>query len=280
MPNYFAHLIFGGKVLQSLPQPLAAQIREERAAFHLGCLGPDPLFFYRPALPNPYRREGMKMHAENAAPAFQRLALAIREGLPQAGSYAAGFLCHLALDSACHGYVDRRAAQGPISHMAMEGEYDRMLMELDGLNAGARAYLPRPADDEAVWEAAAQAFVHATAGQMRRAYYAMTFYSNVLARANGRLGGAIIGAFSRLLPIVSARGIALGDRPHPAAQESNACLGRLLERAVPETAEQIAGFFQAIQLKGPVPWWFDRDFKGNPPRQAEREAGKAVRAVV
>ena len=43
MPNYFAHLIFGAKVLRETPEELSDPIRREREAFNLGCLGPDPL---------------------------------------------------------------------------------------------------------------------------------------------------------------------------------------------------------------------------------------------
>lgn len=270
MPNYYAHLKFGDKVLEELPRALAGRITREEEAFHLGCLGPDPLFFYHPIRPNVVRREGVKMHRASALPAAERLRQAIEDGVPMAAGYGAGFLCHLALDSACHGYVDSRAADGPISHMAIEGEYDRMLMERDGLDTSEKAHLPESPEDAAVWEAASTAFVHASPEQMRRAYKSMNFYSSFLARSNGRMRGRVIGAVSRMLPISSAKGIALKEEPHPSAVESNADLDRLLEAAVPETAEQLTAFFRAIEEETPVPRWFDRDFKGNPPRSAER----------
>lgn len=269
MPNYYAHLKFGDKVLGGLPQPLAQVIDEEREAFDLGCLGPDPLFFYQPIRPNAVRREGVRMHRNSALPAVERLRQAIEEGVPMSVGYGAGFLCHLALDSACHGYVDSRAADGPISHMAIEGEYDRMLMERDGLDASEKAHLPASPADRAVWEAASMAFVHASPEQMRRAYRSMNFYSSFLARSNGRVRGKVIGAVSHMLPIPSAKGIALKEEPHPSAAESNADLDQLLEAAVPETAEQLTAFFRAIEEEAPVPHWFDRDFKGNPPRPTQ-----------
>ena len=273
MPNYYAHLKFGDKVLSELPLDLAGRIGREEEAFHLGCLGPDPLFFYHPIRPNGVRREGVRMHRASALPAAERLRQAIEDGVPMSSGYGAGFLCHLALDSACHGYVNDRAADGPISHMAMEGEYDRMLIEGDGLDASEKAHLPRVSDDRAVWEAASRAFVHATPGQMRRAYRSMHFFSSFLARANGRATGKVIGAVSQMLPIPSARGIALKEEPHPAAAESNAHLDRLLEAAVPVTAEQVTAFFRAIRAEDPVPRWFDRDFKGTPPQRVHWDGG-------
>ena len=242
MPNYYAHLTFGQRVLADLPAGLSELIEQEREAFDLGCLGPDPLFFYQPIRPNAVRREGIKMHRRSALPAVERLRQAIEDGVPMSTGYGAGFLCHLALDSACHGYVDDRAADGPISHMAIEGEYDRMLMERDGLNAAEQSPLPSAPANRAVWEAASQAFVHASPDQMRRAYRSMAFFSGFLARSNGRMTGKVIGAVSHMLPIPSAKGIALKETPHPSAQESNADLNRLLEAAIPETAEQITAF--------------------------------------
>ena len=52
MPNYYAHLTFGQRVLADLPAGLSELIEQEREAFDLGCLGPDPLFFYQPIRPN------------------------------------------------------------------------------------------------------------------------------------------------------------------------------------------------------------------------------------
>ena len=273
MPNYYAHLKFGEKVLEELPVALAEAVDREREAFDLGCLGPDPLFFYQPIRPNAVRREGVRMHRNSALPAVERLRQAIEDEVPMSVGYGAGFLCHLALDSACHGYVNHRAAGGPISHMAMEGEYDRMLLENDGLDATERAHLPRISNDHAVWEAASQAFVHASPGQMRRAYRSMHFFSSFLARSNGRATGKVIGAVSHMLPISSAKGIALKAQPHPAAAESNETLDQLLEAAVPVTAEQITAFFRAIRAEDPVPRWFDRDFKGTPPQRIHGEGG-------
>ena len=275
MPNYYAHLKFGDKVLGGLPAPLAQAIDREREAFDLGCLGPDPLFFYQPIRPNAVRREGVRMHRNSALPAVERLRQAIEAQVPMSVGYGAGFLCHLALDSACHGYVDERSAEGPISHMAMEGEFDRMLMAGDGLDAGSQAHLPvAPHKGSQVWDAAACAYVHASPRQVRRAYKAMNFYLDFFARSCGTRRGRVIGAVSRMLPIQSAKDVALKETPHPASLESSAHLDRLLEGAVDETTRQIDAFFQAIREEAPVPAWFDRDFKGTP--QEEKETWNPV----
>ena len=122
------------------------------------------------------------MHRGSALPAAQRLRRAIEEDVPMSVGYSAGFLCHLALDSACHGYVDQQAAEGPICHMAIEGEYDRRLMLDDGLDVTGRAWLPSLPKDGRVWTAAARAYAHASPDQLRRAYRSMAFLTSFLAR--------------------------------------------------------------------------------------------------
>lgn len=114
---------------------------------------------------------------------------------------------------------------------------------------------------------------------MRRAYRSMAFFSGFLARSNGRMTGKVIGAVSHMLPIPSAKGIALKETPHPSAQESNADLNRLLEAAIPETAEQITAFFQAISAETPVPRWFDRDFKAIRPPSPSASAGRTSQST-
>lgn len=272
MPNYYAHLKFGSKVLSELPSGLAGAIERERTAFDLGCLGPDPLFFYQPIRPNAVRREGVWMHRRSALPAVKRLRQAIEEGVPMSTGYGAGFFCHLALDSACHGYVDERTEEGPISHMAIEGEFDRMLMLDDGLDVTAGVYLPPIPEDRKVWQAAAQAFVHASPEQLRRAYRAMTWLTAFLVHSCGNWRGTAIDVVSRMLPIRSSKGISLDPEPHPASLTSSAVLANLMEEAVPEAAKQIDALFQAVQKGDATPLWFDRDFKGNPPHTCGRLA--------
>ena len=268
MPNYFAHLTFGARVLAHLPEDLRTSLEGERAAFDLGCLGPDPLFFYHPATGNPARREGLKMHKCSALPAFRRLRAAVEECVPMSRGYAAGFLCHLALDSACHPYVEARAARGELAHLAMEAEFDRLLMERAGLDAR-QAHLPPPAG-EAVCKAAALAYGTAGPAEFRKGYLAMRRDTALLARVSGTRAGRAAGRLCGRLPVLAgARGMILEAVPAPASAESSRVLGRLLERAVPVAAEQIGRFFAAVEEGAPLDPWLDRDFGGMAYRKTE-----------
>ena len=202
MPNYYAHLTFGAQCLDRLPRELCARLERERSAFDLGCLGPDPLFFYRVGRPNAVRREGMVMHARSALPAFERLRGALEEGLPMAAGYAAGFLCHLALDHACHRWVDQEAAAGAVTHLAMEAEFDRLLMERAGLVSLGRSYLPEP-PETAVFAAAARAYQHASPEQVEEGYRSMCRDTALFARLSGHVPPAHVQGHrgQQLLPL-------------------------------------------------------------------------------
>lgn len=262
MPNYYTHLTFGARALELLPPALQAALDAQRPAFDLGCLGPDPLFFFRPGIPNPVRREGMTMHHRSALPAFRRLRAAVEERVPMAGGYAAGFLCHLALDSGCHGWILDRCARGDMNHLAMEAEFDRLLMERDGLEPLRRSYLP-PVPERAVFQAAACAFAGADAAQVEAGYRSMRRDTALMARLHGTLaGGALTRASGRIKTLRETQGMILRAEMEQKYTESNQALERLVEKALPAAAEQIEKFFEAVRAGTPLSRWLDRDFEG------------------
>ena len=263
MPNYYAHLSLGAQVLSQLPQELSLLLNRERSAFDLGCLGPDPLFFYRPTLPNPVRREGVAMHARSALPVFGRLREAVEEDAPMSAGYAAGFLCHLALDSACHGWIDRRAAEGTVTHLAMEAEFDRLLMERDDLVSLGRSYLP-PMPSGEVFAAAARAYQHTSPKQLEEGYRSMRRDTALFARLSGhRLSRPANRAVGALPGLKALQGIFLTADSHDAYAESNEYLTRQLAATVEAAAKQTQRFFQAAESGAPLDPWLDRYFKGN-----------------
>lgn len=270
MPNYFAHMTFGARVLEELSPVLREALEQERAAFDLGCLGPDILFFYRPAVRTPAHLEGAEMHSRSALPAFLRLRAAVEEHTPMSRGYAAGFLCHLALDSACHPYVNETAARGGITHLAIEAEFDRLLMTRAGLPVRGRTHMPPPAG-EAVYRAAATAYSHAGPREVERGFLAMRRDTKLLARFYGTRTGRLADRICRRFRALNgARGVVLDTAPAPACAESNRALLELLERAAPPAAEQIGRFFAAVGTGQPLDPWLDRDFEGNAPAGAGR----------
>lgn len=262
MPNYFAHLTFGGRVLDALPPALRGMLEGERAAFDLGCLGPDILFFYHPATRSPARLEGLEMHGRSALPVFRRLRAAVERRVPMSRGYAAGFLCHLALDSACHPYVNALASQGGMTHLAVEAEYDRLLMEQAGLPVRGHTHMPPPAG-KAVYRAAALAYRRAGPAEVEKGFLAMRRDTWLLSCLyGGRAARLIDRACARLPAFAGARGVVLGAAPAPAFTGVGRALQALGEQAVPSAAEQIGRFFAAAGTGAALDPWLDRDFTG------------------
>ncbi len=49
-------------------------------------------------------------------------------------AYLYGFLCHFALDRACHGYIAEQIARSGVAHTEIEVEFDRSLLVQAGLD--------------------------------------------------------------------------------------------------------------------------------------------------
>ena len=203
------------------------------------------------------------MHARSALPVFGRLREAVEEDAPMSAGYAAGFLCHLALDSACHGWIDRRAAEGTVTHLAMEAEFDRLLMERDDLVSLGRSYLP-PMPSGEVFAATARSYQHTSPKQLEEGYRSMRRDTALFARLSGhRLSRPANRAVGALPGLKALQGIFLTADSHDAYAESNEYLTRQLAATVEAAAKQTQRFFQAAESGAPLDPWLDRDFKGN-----------------
>lgn len=279
MPNYYAHLNFSAQVLSLLPSALGRALEGERPAFDLGSLGPDPLFFYRPTLPNPVRREGMTTHAQSALPAFCRLREAVEEGLPMAAGYAAGFLCHLALDSACHRWILARLQKGAPRHLAMEAELDRMLLLEDGLEPLGQSHLP-PVPSDQVFAAAARAYEHTSPQQMAEGYRSMRRDTALIAHLSGHqhFTQGLNRVVGRLPGLRSTKGIFLPIESPQVYLESNRMLGQLLESQLAVASVQIIRFFAGIDSGRPLDPWLDQNFKGHGWVEGPEEAPQSAPA--
>ena len=265
MPNYYAHYCFGKEVLARLPEPLRRRLEAEREAYDVGQYGPDPLFFYRwMRLNNPVRQEGLELHRQSALPLVERMAASVARGTPMAAGYAAGMVCHLALDSACHGYVRAEAEGGVLTHTAMEAGFDRMLMRRDGLDPFRDTPLPH-GGGERLDRAAAELYERATARQFRAGLESFYRFSRRLTRYSGTLAArGIQWAMERIPGLGSFRGgLTLSEQESPEQEEASFVLWSLFQEAVPQGAAMVEAFFQYAEEGRRLPRWFDRDFNGD-----------------
>ena len=135
MPTTYAHYKFGQEVLNALPGPLKSSIEKNRELFDIGLHGPDILFYYRVVTKNRVNQLGYAMHDRFADEFFTRAAKVLENASDKgaARAYLYGFICHFALDSECHNYIEKMIQVSGISHSEIEMEFDRCMLVEDGI---------------------------------------------------------------------------------------------------------------------------------------------------
>lgn len=139
MPDIVVHAHMGAEVIERLGTEV------ERDVFAFGLLGPDPYLFYRFLIP-PFvhraNRYSSIMHRERTGDFLTELTLRSRDD-PEVFSYLSGFLCHYALDSSTHPYINRKAKNDIAVHLAIEHRLDK----LDGGKLTVPPFLPERMKD-------------------------------------------------------------------------------------------------------------------------------------
>lgn len=136
MPTTYAHYKFGKEVISALPRPLQSSIENNRELFDIGVHGPDLLFYYKALSKNPVNTQGYELHERRADEFFRHAAEVIKSASDPAASraYIYGVICHFALDSECHPYIEKMIQASGISHSEIEMEFDRLLLKEDYIN--------------------------------------------------------------------------------------------------------------------------------------------------
>ena len=134
MPSTYAHRRFGANVLDHLPAPLREKLEAHRELYDIGLHGPDLLFYYHAEKSTPVAALGNAMHDEPGRTFFDRARRVVHEEADReaALAYALGFVCHFALDSTCHPFVEQFTRESGVTHCEIETEFDNMLMRRDG----------------------------------------------------------------------------------------------------------------------------------------------------
>ena len=122
MPDIIVHTGFGAEVLERVGIDVIRDI------YDFGLVGPDPYLFYHFYI-KPFgsrvNRYSSVMHRERTGDFLVELAKRA-ENSREVFSYLAGFLCHYALDSNTHPYINRKAKNRFSMHMAIEHRLDNM----------------------------------------------------------------------------------------------------------------------------------------------------------
>ena len=122
MPDIVVHTNFGAKVARRL------ELDVDHDIYRFGLLGPDPYLFYHfymKPFSNRVNRYSSVMHREHTGDFLTELAKRAKDD-EAVFAYLAGFLCHYALDSDTHPYINRKAKGSYAMHMAIEHKLDRL----------------------------------------------------------------------------------------------------------------------------------------------------------
>ena len=133
MPSTYAHRRFGADVLALLPDGLRQTLEQHRELYDMGLHGPDLMFYYKALQTNPVNRLGNAMHEEKGEVFFTRARAVVEHAADKdaALAYALGFVCHFALDSTCHPYVEAYVRESGVSHCEIETEFDNALLRAE-----------------------------------------------------------------------------------------------------------------------------------------------------
>ncbi len=261
MPSTYAHYLFGKEMLACCPAAVAEAASARRELYDIGLHGPDLLFYYKPLGNNAVNRIGFGMHGEPARNFFGPARDAVRgsEDVPAARAYVFGFLCHFALDAACHSYIENKIRLSGVTHTEIESEFDRYLLQKEGrepLSARLTRHI-RPTEKNARVIAP---FFHIREKQAEKALRSMVFYNNLL-RAPHAPKRALVNAVLKLSGnYKEMHGMMMAKRPVPACADSNLRLEKLMNKAKPRAAALMEEYIAYLEGSGELSAAFGATF--------------------
>jgi hypothetical protein len=132
MPSSYAHYRFGTKILPTLPADIRRSVQRFRRMYDVGLHGPDIFYFYNPISKKGTGTLGIKYHEQTGKVFFTRICRGIRMEYNEAAAACLyGVLCHYVLDSVMHPAILEAAQELGVTHIEIETEFDRFLLEKD-----------------------------------------------------------------------------------------------------------------------------------------------------
>ena len=262
MPAAYAHSRFGTRMLKHMPPKVLEATGTYRRLYQIGTLGPDLLFYHNPLMTGNVVRLGEKIHLQPGKVFLARACrqLRLRPELP-AFAYLYGLLTHFCLDSICHPYVNALAFDGPVSHSAIEADFDRSLMELDGISTPHNRVLAediRPTMEDS--RLISRFYGDITPGQIRLCAKHMRLLGRAFAAPKSHHTRKKLKSILRCTAGEMAEGLVMEDCPDPRCQESTRQLHALFREAetrFPQMLENLLGHLKKNDPLGPD---FDRIF--------------------
>ena len=258
MPSTYAHRRFGTNVLEHLPDELRAQLEQNREIYDIGLHGPDLLFYYHAAKSN----LGNAMHEQSGRVFFERARGVVRQAKDRdaALAYALGFVCHFALDSTCHPYVEAYTRQSGVSHCEIETEFDDMLLRRDGHDPKSffTASHIRPTAENA--RVIAPFYEGLTGLQVLDALKGMIAMHRLLQPSGAVKRWVVLTGMKAVGKYDVLHGLVANPQPNPQCTESNEKLDALYQQAIPLAVRLIEAYAETLDTDEPLDKAYDHTF--------------------
>lgn len=263
MPAMYAHDTFGPKAAAGLPEPVKKPILQYPHMFRAGLQGPDILFFYNPFTEHPIGNIGRRLHKKTARSFMENA-----RGIWKAGgektsqtAYLMGFLCHFMLDSTCHPYIQRQMEETGMGHVAIETEFERFLLVLDGkdpISFPVGYCMPLEAG---MAHDMAPFYPGVSAKEMEKSLRAMRRYKNLLVMPNhtvrklAKKGLRLVGQYNAITQHI------IGSRADLRCRMTCEHLLKLYRRTIPQAAIEMEKLIKSLTTGGPFSERLDRTFE-------------------
>lgn len=262
MPSTYAHRCFGANVLDHLPAPLREKLEAHRELYDIGLHGPDLLFYYHAEKSTPVAALGNAMHDEQGRTFFDRARRVVHEEADReaALAYALGFVCHFALDSTCHPFVEQFTRESGVTHCEIETEFDNMLLRRDGydpLTFFTASHIHPSAENARVIAPFYKDISEQTALE---ALKGMILVHKVLQASNPVKRWVVLTGMKVLGKYDGMHGLVANPQPNPQCTESNRKLDTLYAKALPLAKRLILEYVAKLDTDEPLDAAYDHTF--------------------
>lgn len=251
MPTTYTHYKFGKEVMGALPRPLQQSIEAYRELFDIGLHGPDILFYYRFFGKNHVNQQGFALH-DLPADLFFEHAVKVIEAADDKGAaraYIYGVICHFALDSECHKYVEKMIQVSGISHSEIEMELDRMLLTEDYIDPVTYSETKHIHPTRKNAEVIAPFYNEITVEEMKKSLTWMIWVHKILLAPKDLKRKVLFGLMKLAGMYDSNKGMVMSLEPNPACEKYCQLLKKKYAGAVPLAAGLILKY-QKVLFKG------------------------------
>lgn len=254
MPSTYAHYKMGQAVREALEGKEREIVESCPELFMIGLHGPDILFYYKPLSQNMVNQTGFGMHDRPGEEFFAKAAQVIREQkAPEAYlSYMYGFICHFALDVACHGYIAEKMETSGLSHAEVEVEFDRELMVRDGFDPVRHKLTNHIIPSEQNAKVIQAFFKEIPVEKVKKGLEGMILFNNILLAPSKLKRGIILTALKWVGKYDSMHGLMVSLEKNPMCDDSTEKLMRLYEEGRENAGKLIPEFTRVVQMGEPL----------------------------